>query len=63
MKRYLLAAFLTALILFPLFWYVYAKGVEDGVAHYKRSRQFELTLQSMFQQGKAACGEDEHVGH
>lgn len=63
MKRYIAAGLLTAAILFPLFWYVYSKGMEDGVTRYKRSKQFELTLQSMFRFGLAACEEEEHVAH
>lgn len=63
MKRYLAAAFLTSVILFPLFWYVYQKGAEDGVVRYKRSKQFEMTLQSMYRFGLADCGEDKHVVH
>lgn len=63
MKRYIVAALLTAGILFPLFGYVYQKGMEDGVTRYKRSKQFELTLQSMYRFGLADCGEKTHVGH
>lgn len=63
MKRYLAAVLLTSAILFPLFWYVYQKGMEDGVARYKRSKQFELTLQSMYRFGLADCGEEKHVDH
>lgn len=63
MKRYIAAAFLTAAILFPLFGYVYHKGMEDGVARYKRSKNFEMALQSMFKFGLAACGETDHVAH
>lgn len=58
MKRYLAAVFLTAAILFPLFWYVYQRGAEDGVARYKRSKQFEMTLQSMYRFGLLDCGEE-----
>lgn len=73
-KRYVVAGLLTAAVLFPLFWYVYARGLEDGVARYKRSKQFELTLQSAAYFGlgdgivrccnkEITCGEAEHVGH
>lgn len=57
-KRYLAATLLTSAILFPLFWYVYQKGVKDGVARYKRSKQFEMTLQSMYRFGSLDCGEE-----
>lgn len=63
MKRYLTAALLTSAILFPLFWYVYQKGAEDGVVRYKRSKQFEMTLQSMYRFGLLDCEEDKHVVH
>lgn len=75
MKRYLLASLGIAAILFPLFWYVYSKGMEDGVTRYKRSKNFELTLQSMFLYGlgdgivrccnnEFTCGEEKkHVAH
>lgn len=48
MKRYITAGLLTAAILFPLFAYTYKQGMNDGVARYKRSKNFELTLQSMY---------------
>lgn len=62
MKQYLLASLGIAAILLPLFWYVYSKGMEDGVARYKRSKNFEMTLQSMYRFGLADCG-DKHVAH
>lgn len=64
MKHYIKAGLLTAAILFPLFWYVYQKGMEDGVARYKRSAQFQLTLDSMFNFGLQECREEKtHVAH
>ncbi len=61
MKRRVMAGFLSTIILFPLFWYVYSKGIEDGVTRYKHSRQFELTLQSMYHFGLADCEEEKHA--
>jgi len=59
MKRYISAGLLTALILFPLFSYTYVKGCQDGIARYKRSKNFMLTLYSMYrfgvQDGMDAC--------
>lgn len=63
MKRYIKAMFLLAPILFPLFLYVYMKGMEDGVTRYKHSKQFEMTLQSMYRFGLTDCREDKHVAH
>lgn len=60
MKRYILAGLGIAAILFPLFWYVYSKGMEDGVARYKRSKQFQLTLDSMYRFGLVDCKEEKH---
>jgi len=51
MKHYISAGLLTALILFPLFDYTYVKGCQDGVARYKRSKNFMLTLYSMYMFG------------
>ena len=40
-------------------WYTYSRGLEDGVVRYKRSRQFMLTLQSMYRFGVAdGCTDD-----
>ena len=51
MKRFIAAAALTSLVLFPLFGYVYFQGMIDGVARYRGSRQFQLTLFSMYRFG------------
>lgn len=63
MKRYVLASLGIAAILFPLFWYVYSKGMEDGVARYRHSKQFQLTLDSMYRFGLGDCKEGNHVAH
>lgn len=59
MKQYLIAALVTAVILFPLFGYVYARGWDDGVERYKRSKSFQMTLNSMYvyglDDGRAEC--------
>jgi hypothetical protein len=51
MKRYIFPSLLTALILFPLFGYTYVRGCQDGVVRYKRSKNFMLTLYSMYMMG------------
>lgn len=56
MKRFIVAGLLTALMLFPMFGYVYLCGRADGIAAYKVSRQFHKTLYSMYMFGmKDAC--------
>lgn len=63
MKQRILAAIATAAILFPLFGYVYLQGRADGVADYKRSKSFQLTLDSMYRFGQLDCKGDEHAHH
>lgn len=48
MKRFIVAGFLSTLILFPMFGYVYVQGMVDGVVRYRASKSFELTLRSMY---------------
>ena len=50
-KQYLKAALGTALILFPLFGYVYIRGGNDGIRWYRSSKQFYYTLYSMYMFG------------
>lgn len=60
MKRYIVAGLYLSIILFPLFCYTYVKGMADGVARYKTSKNFYMTLYSMYRygviDGYAACG-------
>ena len=51
MKKRLLAVVLGFVILTPTYLWVYRSGMSDGVARYKRSPQFELTLQCMYSFG------------
>jgi len=51
MKRLLAAVFLGFIVLAPTYLWVYCSGMRDGVARYKESPQFELTLQSMYSFG------------
>jgi hypothetical protein len=60
-KEFLVTALAVAVILFPLSWKVYTQGVADGVARYKRSRQFMLTLESMYRFGVADGCTDDHL--
>jgi hypothetical protein len=59
MKRFIFASFATMAILFPLFGYVYIRGSEDGIAYYKQSKGFRMTLDRMyrygFDDGRDAC--------
>lgn len=61
MRQRIIAAFATAIILFPLFGYVYMKGRADGVSDYKHSENFRLTLESMYRFGLADCKGREHA--
>jgi hypothetical protein len=62
MKRYIYASLLAALILFPLFAYIYVKGCEEGVLRYKHSNPFLLSLTSAYvmgvRDGWRACKEN-----
>jgi hypothetical protein len=51
MKRFLFGVIFGIIILSPTYLYVYSKGMVDGVAHYRRSDNFKLTLFSMFVAG------------
>lgn len=51
MRRFIAAGLLTALVLFPIFGYVYARGMADGVYRYRASDQFKKTLFSMYMFG------------
>jgi len=51
MRRFIVLALVTSLVLFPLLTYTYAKGCVDGVTRYQRSRRFALTLHSMYMFG------------
>lgn len=51
MKRFIVAGLLLSLVLFPIFGYVYARGMTDGVDRYRDSRQFKMTLLSMYMFG------------
>jgi hypothetical protein len=63
MKRLLLAVFLGFIVLAPTYVWVYSAGMSDGVARYKRSPQFELTLKSMYMFGiMDACEHRELCG-
>jgi hypothetical protein len=48
MKRFIVAGLLTALVLFPMFGYVYMRGAADGISRYRDSNQFKMTLFSMY---------------
>lgn len=48
MRRFIVASLLVSLVLFPLFGYTYLKGCQDGIARYKQSKNFMLTLYSMY---------------
>lgn len=48
MRRLIMASLLVALVLCPIFEYVYLKGCQDGVTRYKHSKSFSLTLYSMY---------------
>ena len=48
MRRFISAGLGVSLVLLPLMCYTYAKGCEDGVAQYKRSQNFVMTLFSMY---------------
>lgn len=67
MKRYFKAFLAISATLLPLFGYVYAKGREDGVAAYKQSRSFQLTLDSMYRfgllDGRRDCAGERHAHH
>ncbi len=48
--------FMASVILWPLFAYTYHRGQIDGVARYKHSKQFYITLGSMYHYGtKDGC--------
>lgn len=51
MIRFIKASLLVLLVLFPLFGYTFLKGAEWGVDRYRHSRQFFLTLYSMYMYG------------
>lgn len=51
MKESMTKTFLIAGALLPLFYYMYNKGCGDGVARYRKSRQFEMTLESQYRFG------------
>jgi hypothetical protein len=60
MRERLKIGLLLAAILVPLFAYTYHRGEVDGVAHYKQSKQFALTLDSMYRFGLMdGCTNDE----
>jgi len=61
MRRFVAASFLSTLVLFPLFGYVYVRGEIDGIARYRDSRQFALTLLSMYQYGVWDACKDRHL--
>jgi hypothetical protein len=50
-RRLVVAGLLVALIVFPLSAYVFLKGMEYGVARYKSSTQFKMTLFSIYTMG------------
>ena len=57
--RYIRAAVVISLVLFPIMCYTYYMGGVDGVMRYKKSSQFALTLYSMYRfgvmDGMATC--------
>lgn len=60
-KEFVITAFAVAIILCPLMWHVYSRGMVDGVAHYKKSKQFRLTLFSMYRYGVSDGCTDDHI--
>jgi hypothetical protein len=59
MRRFIVAGFFVSLILFPLFVATYLRGMADGVERYRHSKQFMLTLYSMYMFGlKDGCTDD-----
>lgn len=48
MRQFGLAVLFGFFVLAPTYLYVYSVGMSDGVAHYKKSQQFALTLKSMY---------------
>lgn len=61
LKDFAAAIIFGSLVLLPLAWCLYSRGMQDGVEHYKRSRQFQLTLQSMYRFGVADGCTDDHL--
>ena len=60
MRRFVMAGLLASFVLFPLFAYTYMRGWKDGVAHYRRSDEFAMTLESMYRFGLIdGCTDDE----
>lgn len=60
LRQLILLAVSVAAVLLPLDWYVYWRGGRDEVARYKRSRQFQMTLDSMYRFGLMdGCTDDE----
>ena len=60
MRRIILAVLLGFFVLAPTYLYVYSMGMVAGVARYKRSKQFQLTLYSMYRMGLMdGCTDDE----
>lgn len=59
MRRFIVLTLAMAVVLFPLFTYIYRKGGVDGVMHYKHSKNFIMTLYSAYmfgvQDGRATC--------
>jgi hypothetical protein len=51
MRRFIIGGLLVALIVFPLSAYVFLKGAAWGVERYRHSRQFNMTLFSMYMFG------------
>ena len=51
MRRLIVLFVTTTFLLLPLCFYMYGKGEMDGVEHYKHSKQFQLTLYSMYMFG------------
>jgi hypothetical protein len=62
MRRFIVAGSLAALVLFPLSAYVFLKGAEWGIGQYKHSRQFYMTLDSMFKMGQWFACENKLCG-
>ena len=61
LRRFISAGFLVAVVLMPLFAYVYVRGVVDGVEHYRHSKQFVLTLEGMYRMGLMDGCTDDHL--
>lgn len=51
MRRLFALSLGISLVLFPIMCYTYVRGCQDGIARYKKSKQFELTLYSMYKFG------------